>query len=176
MKILIAYATTEGQTRKICRFCADTLIGVGHSVELLQVQGDDRIDPALYDAVILAASVHINRFQKDMVRFATANAAALSRKPSLFLSVSLAVCGGEPEELAALDRIVAEFSGETGFHPGHVEQVAGAFRFTEYDFFKSLAMRYIASRRDQDVDPHSDTEYTDWDALRITLTDWLATL
>lgn len=176
MKILIAYATTEGQTRKICRFCADTLIEAGHSVELLQIHGDDLVDPALYDAIILAASVHINRFQKEMVRFATEQAAALAQKPSLFLSVSLAVCGGEPEELAALDRIVAEFSEQTGFRPEHVEQIAGAFRFTEYDFFKSLAMRYIASRRDQDVDPQGDTEYTDWEALRTTLTDWVSTL
>jgi menaquinone-dependent protoporphyrinogen oxidase len=37
MKILIAYATTEGQTRKICRYCADVLIDEGHSVELLEV-------------------------------------------------------------------------------------------------------------------------------------------
>ena len=41
MKILIAYGTTEGQTRKIARFCADHLIEQGHSVEILGA-GDAR--------------------------------------------------------------------------------------------------------------------------------------
>ena len=35
MTVLIAYATTEGQTRKIARFCADRLIARGQSVEVL---------------------------------------------------------------------------------------------------------------------------------------------
>jgi menaquinone-dependent protoporphyrinogen oxidase len=175
MNILIAYATIEGQTRKICRFCADTFMDMGYSVELLQVCGDDDLDPARYDAAILAASVHLGHYQKEMVHFATAQAAALSGKPSLFLSVSLAVCGDDPKELADLDRIAGDFARDTGFAPGRIEQVAGAFRFGEYDFFKSWAMRYIAARKGQAVDLHGDTEYTDWDALRAALTDWLPT-
>ena len=173
MNILIAYSTTEGQTRKICRFCADTLMEAGHSVELLQVCGEDTIEPDRYDAVILAASLHMNHYQKEMVRFASRHGPALSRKPSLFLSVSLAICGDDPHELAELDRIVRDFTEQTGFRPGRIEQVAGAFRFTEYDFFKSWAMRYVAARKGQTIDPHGDTEFTDWSALRAALTDWL---
>ena len=173
MMILIAYATTEGQTRKICRFCADLLIEAGQSVELLQVAGADELDPERYDASILAASVHLGRFQKEMVEFAGAHGAALSGKPSLFLSVSLAAAGEDAEELADLDRIVASFRDETGYRPGQVAQVAGAFRFTDYDFFRSWAMRYVAAVKGQNVDPHSDKEYTDWDALRRTVTEWV---
>lgn len=172
MNILIAYASTEGQTRKICRFCADVLMDAGHSVELLQVSGADALEPARYDASILAASVHIGHFQKEMLGFAAAHGAALSRKPSLFLSVSLAIVGGDPDEVATLDEIVNKFREETGYAPGQVEQVAGAFRFTEYDFFRSWAMRYIAKMKGQDVDPHTDTEYTDWDALRRLVEAW----
>ena len=173
MNILIAYATTEGQTRKICRFCADLLIEAGHSVELLQVSGRARdLDPARYDASLLAASVHIGRFQKDMVKFATQHGAALSAHPSLFLSVSLAAAGEDAEDWAELERIVATFCDQTGYRPGQVEQVAGAFRFTEYDFFRAWAMRYIAAVKGETVDPHCDTEYTDWDGLRRVVTAW----
>ena len=35
MKILVVYATTEGQTRKVARHVFDRLAGAGHSVELL---------------------------------------------------------------------------------------------------------------------------------------------
>lgn len=173
MNILIAYATTEGQTRKICRFCADVLMEAGHSVELVQVSGAAGLDPARYSASILAASVHMGRFQKEMIGFAAMHGEALSAKPSLFLSVSLAAAGEDEEELADLDRIVEDFCDETGYRPADVAQVAGAFRFTEYDFFRSWAMRYIAAIKGQKVDPHSDTEYTDWDALRRRVQTWV---
>lgn len=174
MNILIAYATTEGQTRKICRFCADLLIEAGHSVELLQVSGRARdLDPERHDASILAASVHLGRFQKEMVKFAKQHGAALSAHSSLFLSVSLAAAGDDAQDRDDLERIVATFCDDTGYRPGQVEQVAGAFRFTEYDFFRAWAMRYIAAVKGETVDPHGDTEYTDWDGLRRVVTAWI---
>lgn len=172
MTILIAYATTEGQTRKICRFCADCLTGAGHSVELLPVGAGEELDPTRYEAAILAASVHIGRFQPEMVRFATRYGAALSARPVLFLAVSLAAAGDDPDELADLERIAQAFRDETGLRPERTLQVAGAFRFTEYDFFKSWAMRWIAAQKGQAVDPGQDREYTDWDALRTALAGW----
>lgn len=174
MTILIAYATTEGQTRKICRFCADVLTQAGHSVELLQVCGDDELEPERYAASILAASVHMGHYQKEIVRFASRHGAVLSKKPSLFLSVSLAVAGDNADDHAELEKIATRFIEETGYRPTRIEQVAGAFRFTEYDFLKSWAMRYIASVKNMKVDPHTDTELTDWDALRGHVTDMFA--
>lgn len=174
MNILIAYSSTEGQTRKICRFCADVLIGAGHSVELLQAQADDTLDTARYDAAILAASIHIRKYQSEMAQFATQHGAALSAKPLLFLSVSLAAAGNDPAENADLAQIAQAFCDETGLHPARIEQVAGAFRFTQYDFFKSWAMRWMASQHGETVDPNQDKEYTDWPALRRTVEGWAA--
>lgn len=172
MKVLIAYATTEGQTRKICRFCADTLVDAGCSVELLQAREDDVIPPGRFDAVILAGSIHVGAYQRSLVAFTRASAEALSRMRGLFLSVSLAAAGDDAAELADLDAIAQRFFEETGWRPGRYEQVAGAFRFTEYDFFKSWAMRWIAARKGQVVDPHADREYTDWASLGRVLAEW----
>ena len=174
MKILIAYATTEGQTRRICQACADNLIGAGHSVEVLQVSGEDDIDIARFDAAILAASLHMHHYQKEMAQFVATHAEALAHLPTLFLSVSLAIVGGDPDELADLEGIAHRFFEDTGWHPRRVEQIAGAFRFTQYDFLKSWAMRWVASQKGQKVDPNSDTEYTDWDALEALVTHWAA--
>ncbi|GGO56418.1 protoporphyrinogen oxidase [Roseovarius pacificus] len=175
MNILIVYGTTEGQTRRICRFCADHLIARGHSVELMQASGEEsQMDLSRFDAAIVAASVHLRVYQSELAHFVAAHAAALSRPPTLFLSVSLASAGGDPEELADLDRIAEHFFEDTGWRPGQVAQVAGAFRFTQYDFLKSWAMRWIAVRKGRHVDPHADTEYTDWAALRDVLDGWMA--
>jgi menaquinone-dependent protoporphyrinogen oxidase len=43
--------------------------------------------------------------------------------------------------------------------------VAGAFRFSEYDFFRAWAMRRIAAERDETIDTDCDKECTDWSAL-----------
>ena len=174
MKILIAYASTEGQTRKIARYAADYLIGHGHSVEL--VSAADAIDAELarFDAVRLAGSVHAGRYQKPLVKLAKKRSKALSQVRSAFLSVSLAAAGDDADDWAGLAECVNRFAEKTGWTPPTVMHVAGAFRFSEYDFFKSWAMRWIAAQKEQDVDPNEDKEYTDWAALKKTLDAWLA--
>ncbi|MDU8911102.1 flavodoxin domain-containing protein [Aestuariicoccus sp. MJ-SS9] len=174
MRILIAYATTEGQTRKICRHCADRLIDRGHSVELLPVDEDGGLDLQRFDAAILAGSVHMERVQPALVAFAKTHSQALARIRTLYLQVSLAAAGNDYEEWSGLRRIARRLAAETGWAPGRTEHVAGAFRFTEYDFFKSWAMRWIAAQHDRKVDPHKDTEFTDWEALDRVLDDWAA--
>ena len=176
MTVLITYATTEGQTRKIARFCADRLIAQGHSVELLPLvdlgDDDEGIDMSRFDAAILAGSVHGGRLQPQLARFAARHAAALNARPSLFLVVSLSAAGNDPDERADLARIAAEFAENAAWTPGNVVHVAGAFRFTQYDFFKALAMRWIAHSKGEAVTPHTDKEYTDWTALAALLEHW----
>ncbi|MFD3191096.1 flavodoxin domain-containing protein [Sedimentitalea sp. HM32M-2] len=174
MRILICYATTEGQTRKICRFCADQLFALGHAVELLAVTDAEPLELATCDAAILAGSVHGGRLQSELAGFATAHGAALNTLPTMFLQVSLAAAGKDPGDWHELRRIAAGFCDDTGWRPDAIHHVAGAFRFSQYDFVKSWAMRWIASQRDQDVDPHADAEYTDWAALADILRGWPA--
>ncbi len=173
MKILIAYASTEGQTRKIARYCADYLVGKGHSVELAGAA--DALDAELtrFDAVLLAGSIHAGSYQKPLVKLARAKAAQLGHMKSAFMSVSLAAAGNDPEDWKGIENCVARFADKTGWTPPTVMHVAGAFRFSEYDFLKSWAMRYIAAQKDETVDPHQDKEYTDWAALKKTLDSWL---
>ena len=174
MNILIAYATTEGQTRKICRFAADHLQSAGHSVELLNLADAEGLKPARFDAALLAGSVHAGQMQPELTDFMRDEGRVLSQMPTLYLQVSLAAAGDDPQERADLDRIAARLATDIGWTPRRTEHVAGAFRFTQYDFFKSWAMRWIAHQKGEAVERHSDKEYTDWDALTRVLDDWAA--
>ena len=80
MRILICYATTEGQTRKICRFVADHLMDKGHSVELLSA--DDGLDEA--------SELDLNRF----------DAAVLQRNVQAAGASMQAMMGAQHQELA----------------------------------------------------------------------------
>ncbi len=177
MKVLIVYASTEGQTRKIARFVADRLADAGQSVELMRAEDAEGLDVARFDGAILAGSIHVGAFQKSLVTFAKCHADALSRIPTLFLGVSLAAAGDDPDDWRGLEACVAKFTAEAAWTPGQVEHVAGAFRFGEYDFFRSWAMRWIArSKGEAEPAAGNDREYTDWARLGTTLDSWVASL
>jgi len=174
MKILIAYATAEGQTRKIARFAADRLSDAGHAVELLHVADAEGLDWSRVEGAILAGSLHMGRLQSELHDFAAAHAPALNARRSALIQVSLAAAGEDAGELAEIARIAEAFCATTGWSPDATMQVAGAFRFTQYDFFRRWAMRWIAAQKGEEVRAGEDREYTDWAALGAALDAWAA--
>ena len=176
MKILVAYASTDGQTRKIGRAVADWCADAGHAVELLPLADAGDIDLSRFDAVVLAASVHVGHYQKALGEFAAQEAGALAAIPTLFLSVSLAAAGHDAEDWRALDRIGEDLWAATGWAPGQVVQVAGAYMPSRYDIFRRFVMRRIVAAKDPGADLDSDIEYTDWPALDGLVDGWLAAL
>jgi menaquinone-dependent protoporphyrinogen oxidase len=84
---------------------------------------------------------------------------------SAFVSVSLSAAGRDEDDIQGLAACVAEFQRSTGWTPQCVHHVAGAFRYTQYDFFKRWAMKYIAWRKGAPTDASQDYELTDWDDL-----------
>lgn len=165
MRVLVLYATTEGQTEKIARFVAGQVATNGHQVEVFNLND---IQPLLdeYDLVIIGASVHMMKYQAAVKHFVRKNAKTLNDMPTAFLSVSLTAAGGDAEAWAELDKITANFMDITGWRPFMVEQVAGALKYTQYDFFKRWIMRSIAKKEGGAVDTSQDYEYTDWDQLK----------
>lgn len=176
MYLVIAYATTDGQTRKIARFAADRLARSGQSVELLNIEDAEGLDLARFDGAILAGSLHAGGFQKSLARYVRDSHAELASLPTLFLAVSLSAAGNDAEDWAGLRKCLAAFETDTGWTSGRVEHVAGAFKFSEYDFFRAWAMRRIADQKGETVAPGQDKEYTDWDALGQRLDGWVAGL
>lgn len=169
MRILIVYATTDGQTEKIARFCTDHLTAAGHSVQMTPATRAMDIDPAAFDAAILAGSLHAGGFQRPLLRFARTHAAALSRLPGLFLPVSLSAAGHDARDWAGLASCTDRFLAETGWQPSRISHVAGAFRFSRYGLLRAFAMRRIARQKDSGLFPGQDREYTDWPALAAAL-------
>lgn len=166
MRVLVVYATTEGQTRKIATRIAARLGATGHEPTLVDAtEASPEHDPALFDATVAAGSLHVGRYQAALVDYATRHAAALNAGRSAFVSVSLSAAGDDEDDLAGLDRCVETFRRETGWTRMRLYHAAGAFRFTHYDFLKRWAMKYVAYKRGARVEPGTDTEYTDWAAL-----------
>ena len=175
MKILVAYASTHGQTRKIARHAMDHLCDAGHSVELLPLIEAEGLDPARFDAVILAGALHAGHYQPALTDFAAAHADRLNTMPSLLLAVSLAAAGHDADDWRGLDAALCDLSEATNWHPAHTIHVAGAYKPSHYDIVTRLIMRRIVARRDPDADLGADHEYTDWPALDAELDAAIAT-
>jgi len=165
MKILILFASSEGQTRKIARFIAERLDAQGHetvSVDAAEVGTEFQMP--MVDAVIVAASVHVGTYQKSVVGIVEANRPILDAVPTAFVSVSLAASGG-PADLKDAEACAGRFSEKTGWAPGRVEHVAGTLAYSQYNFVTRWMMWFIARRHGLPTDRRHDTELTDWAAV-----------
>ncbi|GAB5448968.1 flavodoxin domain-containing protein [Gymnodinialimonas sp.] len=174
MKVFIGYATTEGQSRKVARWASDRLVDDGHSVELMALADGDDLDLSRFDRAVLIASIHASHYQSSLAEFVTQHDAWLGTHPALFLSLSLAAAGHDAEDWRTLDKIAADFSAATGWTPGVIEHVAGAYKPSQYDILKRFIMRRIVAAKNPEADPNLDHEYTDWDGLADRVDQWMA--
>ncbi|MDJ0514017.1 MAG: flavodoxin domain-containing protein [Methyloceanibacter sp.] len=164
MNVLIAYGTTEGQTRKIAERMARDVSERGHSVELHDaLKSDAHLDLEKFHAFVLAGSVHQEQHQKVIKNFATAHSKRLNAIPAAFVSVSLSAALEEtrPEAQSYVDRFVSL----TGWQPRMTLLLGGALRFAEYDYFQEQVVKFIVMRRGLASEDGADHEFTDWNAL-----------
>jgi menaquinone-dependent protoporphyrinogen oxidase len=167
MRVLIVYGTTEGHTRDLCHFAATALHEAGHPTAVEPAGADPtEPDPAPYDVVFLAASLHAGRYQAPLIAYARAQHDRLNAKPCAFISVSLSAAGLNPHDWEGIDQCLARFEHETQWTPKAVHHAAGAIRYSQYDFFKRLALMFIAAHRGQQTVTSRDYDMTDYDALR----------
>lgn len=168
--VLVAYGSTDGQTRKIAGFVAEALRTRGLKVDLV-----DTATPAAaevqprYAAAVLAGSLHEHLHQKSLQHFAQANVGWLNAIPTLFLSVSLEAAMDDAVDRHQAQHHLQCFLDATGLKPLAACPVAGALRYTQYDWLRRTMVRLIARQMGADTDTTHDREYTDWAALERTV-------
>ena len=165
MQILVVYGTSEGQTRKIAEFVGARLTMQGHRVVTANAGERPVPDPHAFDAVLVAASLHLGRYQPAVLRYVREHRASISARVNAFLSVSLAAAGRAPEDVEGLRKCLADFMQATGWSPKIVHHAAGAFRYSAYGFLIRCVMKYKAWRRGAPTDTRRDYELTDWEDL-----------
>lgn len=172
-RVLIAYATDEGQTKKIANFVRDALETAGCEACLLEVRADTATpDFSDFDAAIVAGSIHVGRHQKLLEEFVRTNKQVLSQTPAAFISVSLSAGSSHPVERSAADRYVAMFCERTGWQPDLTHCAAGAIRSAKTPFLRRLVVHAMVAKNAIELDPSGEAEFTDWNALQDFLGDF----
>ena len=164
MKILIIYATTEGQTRKIARFMEDELRKAGHQILLCDAT-DNPPAPDGFDAILIGASIHIAKYQSAISHYITKHVKALNQVPGAFFSVSLSMASHFEEEHDAMKKLTEDYLEHAGWKPVAIYQIAGALKYTQYDLFKRMIMKSISKKEGRTTDTSHDHEFTDWEMI-----------
>jgi menaquinone-dependent protoporphyrinogen oxidase len=164
-RILLLYATIEGQTARIAERIARTLREKAHSVDMLPADTDPaQLDPAAYDAVIVGASIHYGHHPAYLRTLIRRHRDALAARPCAFFSVSLSAGGPRPKPKAA-QRYLDKFLRQTGWQPQLTAKFAGAVKYSVYGPIKRRVMIVFVGLGGGDTDTTRDYEYTDWDAV-----------
>jgi len=177
LPILVAYGSTEGQTRKIADFIAERLRIRGHRVDLVDTASPaaELVTPA-YQGAILGGSLHQQKHQAALVHFAKANRDWLAALPCAVFSVSLGAAMQDMDSRLEAQRLLQDLLGDCDLHPVVTRCIAGALRYTRYDWFKRSLMTLIARQRGMTVDTSQDCEYTDWADVEAFVDEYLAAL
>lgn len=172
--ILVAYATTEGHSRKVAEFIAERLRIRGHRVDIVDVATATALDvTAAYQAAFIGGSVHQHKHQSALLHFVKSNRDWLNAMPVGLFSVSLAAATDDMDSRIEAQRLADEFIDESGLRPRVVRCIAGALKYTQYDYFKRMMMRMIARQRGGSTDTSKDTEYTNWDDVEAFVDELL---
>jgi len=164
MRILIVYATVEGQTARIAARVGERLRG-RHTVEIVRAVDGARLpEVAGYDALVVGASVHYGHHPAFLAAALGRQRDALAARPSAFFSVSLSA-GGPGAKPAAAERYVSEFLRRIGWQPAQAAAFGGALRYTEYPAWKRFLVGLFVRVAGGDTDRTRDYEYTDWRAV-----------
>jgi len=163
----VFYATREGQTRKIAEYLASDLCALGVDSVAVNVDSPEArtVDWASVRGVVLGASIHVGKHEKEAVAFVREHRAQLNERPSAFFSVSLSAGSSHPEEVKAAAALAQAFIEETGWYADEVVSLAGLLAYTKYGFVKRQVLRQIAKREGASTDTSRDHEYTDWDKV-----------
>jgi menaquinone-dependent protoporphyrinogen oxidase len=166
VKILAVYGSSYGQAQAVTRRVTAALEHAGHTVAIYRadaIPGSTSV--ADFDAVLIAASVIMGRYQRYVRAFVRRHLGALNDRPTAFVSVSGASAEDVPEWRAAASGYAAKFLGETHWSPRWTATFSGALRYTRYGFVTRWIMRRISARTGGPTDTTRDYEFTDWAAV-----------
>jgi menaquinone-dependent protoporphyrinogen oxidase len=109
-----------------------------------------------FDAVIVGASLHTWKFQREIVEFVTRHLRELQSKPSAFFGVSLSEADPDPGRRQHLTDSINAFFEDAQWQPDRRASFAGAIPQSRLSWLMRLFWLRLEKQR---------YDYTDWDAV-----------
>lgn len=165
-RILVAYSTTDGHTRRICERVRGVLEDGGHRVTVLPVGVDLDSQLAGFETVVLGASIRYGRHRPAVHAFVRRNAEILNHKASAFFSVNLTARKPEKRRPEA-NPYLGKFLRKINWQPALVAVFAGKLDYPKYGCLDRNIIRLIMSITGGPTDPQTVQEFTDWEQVKV---------
>ena len=168
-RILLVYATREGQTEKVAMRITEHLQNLDVNVQIYNAKDADlirNIELNSFDLLVFGGSMHAGGIEEELINFINENAHEISSMPRSFFLVVLSAATKDPELreswLAdARDKMNQQLAVEFT----EVEMIAGALAYSKYSFPLKWVMRRIAAKAGEGTDISRDYEYTNWEQV-----------
>ena len=168
-RILVLYATREGQTEKVASRIAqhlrdgDAEVVLANAADAPAVGGLDLRD---FDLLVFGASMHAGGLEQELTSYVNANAGPVSRYRRAFFLVLLSAATRDPGlREASLADAIAKMDEQLDVDFEDVEMIAGALMYSKYPLPLRWLMRRLAKKAGGDTDTSRDYEYTDWEQV-----------
>jgi menaquinone-dependent protoporphyrinogen oxidase len=162
--ILILYSTTDGHTKKICQKIQSVVEAQGHEVKLVSIDDESHVNIALFDRIVVGASIRYGKHNKKVFDFVLRNEKILENKPSAFFSVNV-VARKPDKNQPDSNPYVRKFLKQVPWCPDEVAVFAGKIDYRKYGFFDRLMIRFIMYITNGPTDPDTVAEFTDWEQV-----------
>lgn len=159
--ILIIYSTTDGHTLKICRHLQCAIEQQSHQVTLSSIDEAPIKDIALFDKIVIGASIRYGKHRTQVYEFIRNNRALLDSKPNAFFSVN--IVARKPEKSRPdTNPYMKIFLRKTSWRPRELAVFAGKLDYPRYSFWDRNIIRLIMWMTKGPTHPETIVEFTDW--------------
>ncbi|GHB30657.1 protoporphyrinogen oxidase [Pseudovibrio japonicus] len=166
MKHYLAYASHDGQTKKIIRKISEVLERSGEEVVPLPLTTGLEVLPSdLQSArILIGAPIRYGFHLRPVRQFVKRNLVDLNTAQSAFFSVNLTA--RKPEKRTPqTNGYLRKFLEKSKFKPKTTAVFAGALCYPNYKPWDRLMIQLIMKITNGPTDPTLSIEFTDWDAV-----------
>lgn len=160
-RILLAYSTVDGHTRKICEHLRQRLQSDGHAVTLAALGEPMAADLASCDKVVIGASIRYGKHRPAVYEFIRVNQRVLESRPSAFFTVNV-VARKPGKDTPDTNPYMKGFRRKTTWRPALLGVFAGKIDYQRYGFLDREVIRFIMWLTRGPTGSHDCVEFTDW--------------
>ena len=165
-RILIAYATTDGHTKRICDRMKQVMEGLGRPVTVALLAEAGALDLNSFERIVIGASIRYGHHQPLVTEFIGRHQALLESRPSAFFSVNIVARKPDkntPETNPYCRKLLKNIS----WKPRLTGVFAGKLDYPRYGFFDRQMIRFIMLITKGPTDPTAVVEFTDWGQVEV---------
>lgn len=163
-RILLLHKGVYGHALKISERLRDGLAARGDST-VVRPLDEGAADGGEFDAIVIGASIRHGKHNPAVMEFIRAQLPLLNTKPSAFFSVNL-VARKPAKNTPETNPYARKFLAQSPWKPTIAAVFGGVLDYQRYGPFDRYAIRFIMKLTGGPTDLHTNTEFTDWDAVQ----------